>query len=161
MQVRPAEDDDWGQIWSFLGVVLAAGETYTSPRDITSDQARAEWLAPPPSRTFVAVDGERVVGLAKLRPNLPGAGDHVANAGFVVDPACAGRGVGRRLAEEILARARSMGYAAMQFNAVVETNVHAVALWQALGFRIVGTVPGAFRHPRHGRVGLHVMHREL
>jgi ribosomal protein S18 acetylase RimI-like enzyme len=49
----------------------------------------------------------------------------------------------------------------MQFNAVVETNAAAVALWQALGFRVIGTVPGAFESAAHGRVGLHVMHREL
>lgn len=49
----------------------------------------------------------------------------------------------------------------MQFNAVVETNTAAVALWQSLGFEIVGTVPGAFDHPTHGYVGLHVMYLDL
>jgi hypothetical protein len=27
--------------------------------------------------------------------------------------------------------------------------------------QIIGTVPQAFQHPTHGRVGLHVMHRFL
>jgi ribosomal protein S18 acetylase RimI-like enzyme len=49
----------------------------------------------------------------------------------------------------------------MQFNAVVETNTAAVELWTALGFRVMGTVPEAFEHRVHGRVGLHVMHRRL
>ena len=49
----------------------------------------------------------------------------------------------------------------MQFNAVVETNTAAVRLWRDLGFEVVGTVPGAFDSRRHGRVGLHVMHRNL
>ena len=53
------------------------------------------------------------------------------------------------------------GYAAMQFNAVVETNEAAGALWKDLGFRIIGTVPEAFESRTHGRVGLHVMHRYL
>ena len=57
--------------------------------------------------------------------------------------------------------ARAAGYRAVQFNAVVETNTGAVALWRSLGFRIVGTVPGAFAHPEHGYVGLHVMHLDL
>jgi L-amino acid N-acyltransferase YncA len=161
VHVREADDGDWAAVWAFLSGVLTAGETYTSPRDTTSSQARDEWLAPPPNRAFVLVDGDRVVGIAKVRPNLPGAGDHVANASFVIDPACAGRGLGRRLGEEVLTTAAALGYTAMQFNAVVETNAAAVALWQALGFRIVGTVPGAFRHPRHGPVGLHVMYREV
>jgi ribosomal protein S18 acetylase RimI-like enzyme len=49
----------------------------------------------------------------------------------------------------------------MQFNAVVETNTGAVALWRSLGFRVLATVPEAFLHPRAGYVGLHVMHRAL
>jgi ribosomal protein S18 acetylase RimI-like enzyme len=49
----------------------------------------------------------------------------------------------------------------MQFNAVVETNEHAVRLWESLGFKILATVPEAFRHPQRGFVGLHIMHRFL
>ncbi len=53
---------------------------------------------------------------------------------------------------------REQGYRGIQFNAVVETNTAAVALWESLGFVVVGTVPEAFDHPVHGYVGLHVMH---
>ena len=56
---------------------------------------------------------------------------------------------------------RRQGYAGIQFNAVVETNMAAVRLWQDLGFRILGTVPGAFRSATHGPVGLHVMFLDL
>jgi len=49
----------------------------------------------------------------------------------------------------------------MQFNAVVETNEHAIRLWRSLGFEILATVPGAFNHPTHGYVGLHIMARSL
>jgi ribosomal protein S18 acetylase RimI-like enzyme len=49
----------------------------------------------------------------------------------------------------------------MQFNAVVETNEPAVKLWRSLGFEVIGTVPEAFDHRRHGLVGLHVMYRKL
>jgi hypothetical protein len=50
---------------------------------------------------------------------------------------------------------------AMQFNAVVETNGRAVALWCSLGFEILATLPEGFRHPSKGYVGLHIMHRRL
>lgn len=79
----------------------------------------------------------------------------------MVGSAARGRGVGRRLGSEVLARAAAAGFTAMQFNAVVETNTAAVELWRSLGFSIVGTVPGAFAHPIHGPVGLHVMYRPL
>jgi len=54
-----------------------------------------------------------------------------------------------------------MGFASIQFNAVVESNDPAVHLWQSLGFQIVGTVPESFDHPEHGLVGLHIMFRHL
>ena len=75
----------------------------------------------------------------------------------MVDPGAPGRGVGRRLAEYVVQWHRDQGFRGIQFNAVVETNTGAVALWQSLGFEVVGTVPGAFRHPTQGDVGLHVM----
>ena len=49
----------------------------------------------------------------------------------------------------------------MQFNAVVESNTRAVALWRSLGFEVLATIPEGFRHPVKGYVGLHVMYRRL
>lgn len=85
----------------------------------------------------------------------------MATASFMVAPAASGRGVGRALGMEVLREATAAGYAAMQFNAVAETNTAAVALWESLGFHVLATIPAAFEHPTAGRVGLHVMHREL
>jgi GNAT superfamily N-acetyltransferase len=93
--------------------------------------------------------------------NRPGPGSHVAGASFIVDPRAAGHGVGRALGEDAVEWARASGFRAMQFNAVVETNTRAVALWRSLGFEIIGTVPEAFQHPTDGYVGLHVMYRRL
>ncbi len=69
-----------------------------------------------------------------------------------------GRGVGRALVEDALTWARAARFGAMQFNAVAETNVAAVRLYNSFGFTIVGTVPEAFDHPERGLVGLHIMH---
>jgi ribosomal protein S18 acetylase RimI-like enzyme len=49
----------------------------------------------------------------------------------------------------------------MQFNFVVLTNESAVHLWRDLGFEIVGTLPGAFRHSEKVYVGVYVMFRSL
>jgi len=160
--IRDATEDDWPAIWPFLHDIVAAGETYTWPLDVSEGQARAMWLLEPPGRTVVAVDGDgAVMGTAKMNPNHMGPGSHIASASFMVGPAYAGRGVGRALGEEALRWARATGYRAMQFNAVVETNTRAVELWKALGFEIIGTLPEGFRHPTHGYVGLHIMHRRL
>ena len=162
LRIRPATDEDWPRVWPFFSAIVDAGETYAYPPDLTPEAARRLWMEPPPSLTVVAVDRDgTVLGSAKTGPNRPGRGAHVATASFMVAPAGAGRGAGRALAEHVLAWAREQGYRAMQFNAVVETNTRAVALWRSLGFAVIGTVPEAFEHPEHGFVGLHVMHRRL
>lgn len=161
MVIRAATDEDWPRIFRFFAEIVAAGETYAFPEGLTVETARPWWMELPPGRTVVAVDGDAVLGSAKMGPNRPGRGAHVATASFMVDPAHQGRGVGRQLGEHVLEWARAAGYHSMQFNAVVETNTGAVRLWQALGFEILTTVPEAFDHPRHGLVGLHVMYQRF
>ena len=159
--IRPAVDEDWPRIWPFFADIVAAGETYAYPDGLTLDSARSLWMEQPPGRTVVALDGDTVLGSAKMGPNRPGRGAHVATASFMVDPAHQGRGVGRALGRHAVDWAVAEGFRSMQFNAVVETNTGAVGLWQSLGFEILATVPEAFDHPAHGLVGLHVMHRRL
>lgn len=162
MRVRPAADADWPAIWPIIEAVVADGETYAYPLDLTRDSAHGLWMEQAPGQTVVAVDdADRVLGSAKAGPNRPGRGAHVGTASFMVVPQARGRGIGRALAEHVLAWLSGQGYRSVQFNAVVETNRDAVGLWQALGFRVVGTVPEAFDSRRHGLVGLHVMHRTL
>ena len=79
----------------------------------------------------------------------------------MVSPEARRLGLGRAMGEDCLTRARAGGYRAMQFNLVVSTNTGALKLWQELEFRIVGTLPNAFRHPSLGYVDAHVMFREL
>ena len=161
--VRPATTDDWPAIWRIFRRVVAGGDTYTYPPDIDEAAARAAWLHVDEGRavTYVAESDGVVVGTALLKPNLPGLGDHVANAGWMVDPGRAGQGIGRVFALEVIERARGLGFEAMQFNAVVATNERALALWRSLGFDLVGTLPGAFRTGDGMRTDLHVMYRHL
>ena len=160
--IRDATAQDWPAIFPFFARIVAEGRTYAYPDDLGSDEARALWLEQPPGRTVVACDDDGVVlASAKMGPNRGGRGAHVATASFMVDPAHGGRGVGRALAEHVVAWARESGFHGIQFNAVVETNTAAVALWRSLGFEVIGTVPEAFDHPEHGLVGLHVMFLRL
>ena len=161
MEIREATAADWPEIYPFWREIVAAGETYAYPEGLTREEAESLWMEQPPGHTVVAVEGDRVLGSAKMGPNRPGRGAHIATGSFMVDPAESGRGIGRALGVYLIEWARENGYHAIQFNAVVETNVSAVHLWQALGFQILATVPEAYRHRTNGLVGLHIMYRHV
>ncbi len=161
MEIREATDHDWPAIWPFFAETVRAQETYAFDPALTAEEGRALWMTRAPGRTVVAVVDGEVLGSAKMGPNRDGPGAHVGTASFMVSPAARGHGVGRALAEHVVAWHRAVGFRGIQFNAVVETNTAAVSLWRSLGFEVVGTVPGAFRHPVHGYVALLVMYLPL
>ncbi len=161
MRIREFVDADWAQVWPIVREVVQAADTFPYDPAMTEEQARHIWIETPPGLTVVAVEDGRVLGTAKMGPNRAGPGAHVSTASFMVAADARGRGVGAALCRFALDWARERGYAGMQFNAVAESNRSAVALYQRLGFAVVGTVPGAFAHPTLGRVGLHVMYRDL
>ncbi len=156
--IREFVEADWPQVWPIFRDVVRAADTFTYDPATAEDEAREIWVEPAPGRTVVALDGERVLGTAKMGTNRPGPGAHVATASFMVSADTRGRGVGTALCRNALDWARGRGYAGMQFNAVAASNAAAVAVYRRWGFFVVGTVPGAFAHPTLGRVGLHVMY---
>ena len=166
-KIRRATEADHGSIWKIFRKVLQPGDTYAIDPHISRKAALAYWFAPG-TWTYVTElnrlnrsSSGRVVGTYILKANQGGGGAHVANAAFMVTPEAQGRGVGREMAEHCLAQAHQLGFRAMQFNFVVSTNELAVRLWQKLGFKIVGTLPGAFRHPLKGDIDVYVMYRTL
>jgi ribosomal protein S18 acetylase RimI-like enzyme len=160
MTIRPAVEDDSEAIWRVLEPVIRAGETYTLPRDMTRDQALAYWRSAD-HEVYVAEEAGEVAGTYFLHANQKGGGAHVANCGYVTAQHATGRGIARAMCEHSMVRARERGFRAMQFNFVVSTNTRAVRLWESLGFRTVGVLPGVFQHPVDGYVDALVMFRDL
>jgi hypothetical protein len=78
--IRDATLDDWPAIWPFFRDIVAAGETYAYPENLTSGAARDYWTTEPPGTTVVAVDGATVLGSASMGPNRPGRGSHGSTA---------------------------------------------------------------------------------
>ncbi|WP_258142232.1 GNAT family N-acetyltransferase [Arthrobacter sp. MYb51] len=161
--IRTATPEDWPGMWSILQPVIREGETFTWDRDTTEQAARTKWMKEAPGQTFVAVrqDTGEILGTGEFHANQAGGGSHVANAGYMVGANNSGQGIARALCAYSLSEAKAAGFRSMQYNAVVESNVRAVWLWQSMGFKILATVPEAFNHPEIGYVGLHVMYRKL
>lgn len=153
-------DRHWDQVWVFMEPVLAAGETYPNAMNSTKEEALAYWTAPGKD-SFVALHDNQVAGIYYIRPNQPPLGAHICNCGYVVDPAFRGRGIATLMCQHSQDYGRDIGYRGMQYNLVVSTNHGAVRLWQSLGFDIIGTVPGAFKHKAFGFVDAHIMFKSL
>lgn len=184
LKIRPATNEDRDTIWEIFHEVVVAGDTYPIDPQISREDALAYWFQAD-AHAYVAEQdrdsvGEavgfpgtltasptardqhrQVVGTYILHPNQSGGGSHVANAAFMVPLSARGQGVGRAMGEHCMNEARRLGFQAMQFNFVVSANASAVKLWQELGMKIVGALPGAFRHPTKGYVDVYVMFRSL
>lgn len=185
LQIRPATDSDRDAIWEILHDVVAGGDVFVFDPGISREEGLALWFGPEiqtyvaeqdrqssvgdagsvpgkPTASPTGVRGDReIVGSYILLANQPALGAHVANAGYMVAKNARGHGIARKMAEHSLDEARRLGFRAMQFNFVVSTNESAVHLWKELGFQIVGTLPGAFRHAQKGFVDVFVMFRSL
>jgi ribosomal protein S18 acetylase RimI-like enzyme len=159
-QIRQATEADWPQVWALFQSVAAAGDVFAYDESTTENVARKLWFDPPAVCFVAEIDGA-FAGTYYVRPNQPGRGNHVANAGYMVAPTFRGRGLAVAMCEHSLDTARRLGFAAMQFNFVVSTNAAAVRAWERCGFAVVGRLPSAYRHKELGSVDALVMFREL
>jgi L-amino acid N-acyltransferase YncA len=140
--------------------IISAGDVFAFDPEMSREEALNFWCGAG-KHTFVAEEGGRVLGSYYLARNQAGNGAHVANAGYMVSSAARGHHLGRAMCAHSLDEARRLGFLAMQFNFVVSTNESAMHLWKEFEFEIVGTLPGAFRHPGKGYVDVYVMYRSL
>jgi L-amino acid N-acyltransferase YncA len=160
VEIREATVANRDAIWDIFREVVAASDTYAFDPGMSRQDALGYWFQAN-TRTYIAESSGRILGTYLLRPNQSGGGSHVANAAFMVARDARGQGIGRAMGEHCLSEARRLGFRAMQFNFVVSTNESAIRLWEQLGFKIVGTLPGAFRNPEKGYVDVYVMYRSL
>ncbi|QJQ96182.1 GNAT family N-acetyltransferase [Halomonas sp. PA5] len=160
MEITQMTEADFRRFWPTFKSVVEAQETYAFDPQIGYEEAYRLWCGVPQA-TFVAKENGETLGSYYLKPNAAGPGDHVCNCGYMVAPEARGKGLARRMCEHSQQMAIESGFSAMQFNAVVSTNEVAARLWQSLGFEIIGTVPGGYRHKRHGLVDTHIMYKAL
>ena len=160
IEIRQADDQDFEAIWEIFHEVVSRGDTYAFDPNTNKMEAHKIWLETP-TATYIATENDQIVGTYYIKPNFAGPGSHVCNAGFMVHPSARGKGVGKAMGQHALTAAKTLGFSAMQFNMVVNTNTVAVNLWKSLGFSIVGTIPKAFNHKELGFVDAFVMYQWL
>ncbi|MHC5594802.1 MAG: GNAT family N-acetyltransferase [Nostoc sp.] len=130
-----------------LNVVIIEGKTYPQKQPLSQAEFSAYWLSKDAFvvRTSVVDPTHKpkeILGAFYLKPNFPGRCSHICNAGFIVQPGLRGQGIGRFMGEAMLLIAANLGYEAVMFNLVFETNIPSITLWQSLGFEIIGRIPG-------------------
>lgn len=97
------------------------------------------------SYTAVAQKNGEILGLYILHPNNIGRCGHICNASYAVASRFRGRHIGEQLVLDCMKKGRELGFRILQFNAVVETNIHARHLYERIGFHQLGTIKNGFR----------------
>ncbi|MCX7207299.1 MAG: GNAT family N-acetyltransferase [Proteobacteria bacterium] len=160
MIIAPMNQTLFSQFWPIFSEIIQAEETYAFDPNLNESQAFELWCTLP-IETYALVEDSVVLGSYYIKANASGPGAHVCNCGYMVASAARGKGVAKALCQHSKQRALALNFKAMQFNAVVSSNTVAVALWQKLGFEVVGRVPKAYRHKQLGFVDTLVMYQWL
>jgi len=145
IEVIPYEKKFVGAAIKIWNEVVREGIAF--PQEDELDLATGDEFFSAQSFTGLAVDGEEILALYILHPNNVGRCAHISNASYAVRSDVRGRHIGELIVKDSINRARKLGFKILQFNAVVATNIHARHLYQRLGFKELGTIPGGFRMP--------------
>lgn len=143
MIVRKYEENDISAMISIWNEVVEDGVAF--PQEECLDEVSGKEFFGAQSYTAVAECNGEIVGLYILHPNNIGRCGHICNASYAVKSAYRGQHIGEKLVNDCLKMGKELGFGVLQFNAVVETNIHARHLYERLGFVQLGTIPGGFR----------------
>ena len=144
IQIRKYEEEDIQQMIDLWNEVVEDGIAFPQ-EDCLDEETGAEFFA---SQSYCGVavdDNGEVVGLYILHPNNVGRCGHICNASYAVSSKCRGQHIGEKLVLDCIAQAKEIGFNILQFNAVVESNIHARRLYERIGFIQIGVIPKGFR----------------
>ena len=133
----PAMKDIWNE-------VVDEGVAFPQEDELTDESAK-EFFNQQTYCGVAADEDGKVYGMYILHPNSVGRCGHIANASYAVSSENRGLHIGEKLVRDCIAQAKAHGFGILQFNAVVATNIHARHLYERIGFKQLGTIPGGFR----------------
>lgn len=143
MTIRKYTENDLPAMISIWNAIVEDGIAFPQ-EDLLSEKTGAEFFD---AQTYcgIAEENGTVYGLYILHPNNVGRCGHICNASYAVSSESRGKHIGELLVKDCLVQAKKCGYGVLQFNAVVESNIHARHLYERLGFVQLGTIPKGFR----------------
>ena len=143
MQIRKYQETDLPEMAAIWNEVVEDGIAFPQEECLT-EETGGNFFASQSCTGVAEIDG-KIVGLYILHPNNVGRCGHICNASYAVRSDCRGMHIGERLVKDCLENAKRLGFGVLQFNAVVESNIHARHLYARLGFVQLGTIPKGFR----------------
>jgi len=160
VQISEITKDDFEAFWPVFKEIVSAQETYAFDPEINFEDAYHLWCLAS-LKSYVVKENDTILGSYYIKANAAGPSAHISNCGYMVNPQSRGKGIAGKLCLHSQQIAIELGFSAMQFNAVVSTNKIAIALWQKLGYAIIGTIPNAYNHKKLGFVDSFIMHKQL
>ena len=143
MEIRKFQKSDLPEMINIWNEVVEAGNAFPQEEYLNAETGGKFFSEQ--SYTGVAVEDGRIYGLYILHPNNIGRCGHICNASYAVSSESRGKHIGEKLVLDCIMQARNIGFKILQFNAVVESNIHARHLYERTGFKQLGTIPNGFR----------------
>ena len=147
IRVREYTKEDVEEAVKIWNQVVEDGVAFPQEENLTKESGDAFFKEQ--TYTGVAENEEtgEIVGLYILHPNNVGRCGHICNASYAVRKDIRGAHIGEKLVLDCIKMAKEKGFRVLQFNAVVASNVHALHLYERIGFTKLGVIPGGFRMP--------------
>ena len=98
LKIREATPQDFDEIWPVIEEVVAKGDTYAYPRDMSKEKAYKIWMTTP-RRTYLVELNNEVMGTYYLKTNHKGPGRHVCNCGYMVKSKARRQGLATSMCE--------------------------------------------------------------
>lgn len=145
IQIFEYKDEDVLRMIEIWNEVVEEGIAFPQEECLTEETGRIFFRGQSFCGVAKGAESGKVYGMYILHPNNVGRCGHICNASYAVAEGSRGLHIGEKLVLDCIGRAKELGFGVLQFNAVVATNIHARHLYERIGFKQLGTIPGGFR----------------
>ncbi len=144
MLIREYNADDLKQMTAIWNEIVDEGIAFPQ-EELLNGETSADFFSSQSYCGVAADEKNDILGLYILHPNNVGRCGHICNASYAVSSSCRGQHIGEKLVKDCIRKAKELGFGILQFNAVVESNIHARHLYERIGFKQLGVIPNGFR----------------